>query len=297
VIAAYCAYNQALALRRRDGSLLKTAVPVVILNLALPLIYFGTIAYPATSAAGPYSVTGLRFVHGNFEYYKTLIAPTTPLKVAYAAIVVAALLGALAAVRRRDFFPIAVLGSAVATGIPSLVQGQQRYVYYLAMPLLLLFSALIAGARPVLAGTAPRLRQIRAVSLVALAVALILIFAQGADVRSYFISTPYGGSLAAFRSQVAELTAPDSAICTTLNMAQDQQQLLEAELSGPDGFLVPPVSAATVAFVSPGEACPPGFNAAITVNIDPRLDWVASPTPPAPVVHKRVPSRRQSKRH
>ena len=156
--------------------------------------------------------------------------------------------------RRGDLLPLAVLAAAGATALPALVQGLQRDVHYLAMPLTLLFSALAASTRPLLRDTS---RRANGAVLLAAGIALLLTFGQGSGERSYFVDTPYGHDLAAFRSEVAAVTPPGGAICAKLRQLDAAQQaFLIAAMSGPDGFLVPPINAGQVYFESDALRCP-----------------------------------------
>jgi len=278
-IAAYCAFHQFAHGRRLGAPKIRAAVAVCFWNLVLPIIYFETVAYPATTSKTQYARNGLRYIHENLSFYKSQLAPTAALTVAYAAVMIVALAGAIVAIRRRDWFPIAVLSAAGATALPALVQSQQRAVFYMAMPLLLTFSALAAGLRPVLLGQTARLAWPRVTLFLGTAVALLLIFAQGAEVRAYFVRTPFGDAygLATFRSQVAALTPEGGAICAQLSLDAPHEALFVAAMSGQDGFLVPPISAAQAFLVPAGQTCPAGASAAhITVGLDARGDFVAA---------------------
>jgi hypothetical protein len=274
VIAAYCAWHQIRNLQRL-GMKAPTVVAIVgFWNLLLPIIYFATVAYPGTTSNTAYAVNGLRFIHENLRFYKLLLAPTDLLTAVYAAVLVSGVIGAVAALRRRDFFPIAVLGAAGATALPSLVQSQQRDIHYMGMPLLLVFSALAAGAHPVLLGESKRLKG---AILLAAAATLLLVFRQGGDIRASFVQSPYGGSLATFRSEVASLTPEGGAICAILNLNASDQALFVAEMSGENGFRVPPIGAAQALFVAPGKPCPAGAAAVhITVSLNARGNFIAS---------------------
>jgi hypothetical protein len=274
VIAVYCAWHQIRKLGRVGMETPRAVVIVGFWSLLLPVIYFATVAYPATTASQAYARTGLQFVHENLRFYRSALAPTDLLTAVYAALLVGGVMGAIAALRRRDSFPIAVLGAAGATALPALVQGQQRAIHYMAMPLLLVFSALAAGARPVLLGESKRLKGVLLVAAVA---TLLLLFRQGADVRAWFVHTPYGSSLATFRSQVASLTPEGGAICARLDLDASNQALFVAEMSGENGFLVPPISAAQAYLVAGVEACPAnGLASQITVSLNQRGAFVAS---------------------
>ena len=252
----------------------RVAVVVGFWNLLLPVIYFATVAYPGTTSSTAYARNGLQFVHANLRFYRSVLAPSVLLTVVYAALLLGGTIGALAGMRRRDFFPIAVLGAAAATALPALVQSQQRDIHYMAMPLLLVFSALAAGARPVLLGESKRLKG---AALLAAVAALLLLFRQGADVRAWSVQTPYGSRLATFRSEVASLTPEGGAICARLNLDASHQALFIAEMSGENGFLVPPIGAAQAYLVAGVKPCPANALAAhITVSLNARGDFVAS---------------------
>ncbi len=275
VIACYCAWHQIARLRQLGVTPTKAVAGVSFWSVVLPLVYFFAVAYPATKSNAAYSTTGLRFVHANLRYYRSLLAPTTALTIAYFALLIGALVGGgLAARRRADYLPLALLGASGATALPALVQSQQRDIHYVAMPLLLAFSAAAAVLFPVLRNWST---PIRSAVLAVAVVTLALIFRQGADIRAYFVSTPYGNSLAMFRSQVAELTPPATIVCAQLNLDASHQALLEAEMSGANGFVVPPINAARAVFVTGAQRCPVGpLISPITIGLNPHGDFVAS---------------------
>ncbi len=274
-LAGYCAFHQVLQLRRFGVTTARASVAVGFWNLLVPVVYFAAIAYPATTASRVYATNGLRFVHQNFDFYKAALAPTSLLAAVYIAVLLLGAAGALAAVVRRDWFPMAVFAAAGATALPALVQSQQREIHYLAMPLLLVFSALAAGAGTLLLGRSKLLWLRGALFLAALAT-LVLLFRQGSDVRAYFVQSPYGGRLAAFRSEVASRTPEGSVICAKMNLDAQHQALLVAEMSGESGFLVPPISAAQAFLIASGEPCPAsGVVADIVVGLNGRGDFVA----------------------
>jgi hypothetical protein len=274
IIAVYCAWRQISKLRGFGVKTPMVAVIVGFWNLLLPVIYFATVAYPGTTSNKAYAKTGLRFVHENLRFYRLALAPTDLLTAIYAALLVGAAVGAVAALRRRNYFPIAALGAAGATALPALLQGQQRDIHYMAMSLLLLFSALAAGARPVVLSES---RRLKGAMLVAAGVTLLLVFQQGADVRAFFTQSPYGGSLANFRSEVASLTPEGGAICARLGLDASSQALFIAEMSGENGFLVPPISASQAYLVAGTTPCPAnGVAGHITVSLNARGDFVAS---------------------
>jgi hypothetical protein len=277
VIAAYCAFHQIRKIRELGFNGIRAGVSVGAWSLLLPVVYFLAIAYPATTASAPYAKNGFQFVGQNLHYYRELLAPTSILLVLYAVISVLGIIGGIAAIRRRDWFPIAVLGAAGATAIPALVQGQQRDIHYAAMPLLLTFSALAAGARPVLISRSKRLIRMRNGFVLIIAFALIFIFRQGTGVRSFFIQTPYGGRLTTFRSEVASLTPEGAAICANLELSTQNQALLTAEMSGENGFLIPPINAAQVFLLPEGQPCPAPTSAThITIKMNPQGAFIAS---------------------
>lgn len=275
VIAVYCAWYQIGKLRRLGMASSTAACIVVFWNLLLPVLYFVAVGYPGTTASQPYAVNSLRFVYDNLRFYRLTLAPSDLLTAVYAALLAGAIVGALAAVRRsRDFFPIAVLGAAGATAVPALVQSQQRDIHYMAMPLLLLFSALAAGFYPILVDKSRRWTD---VGLFAAMATLVLLFMQGAELRSYFVRSPYGSSLMTFRSEVASLTPEGGRVCVKMNLAPSQQTLLIAEMSGENGFLVPPIGAAQAYLVPRAELCPAaGPVTNVTVSLNARGDFVAS---------------------
>lgn len=277
IIAAYCTYHQLLKIRRFNVSAAGAGIAIGFWNLLIPVIYFVGVAYPATTSSPVYETNGLQFIHQNLHFYRQSLAPTSVLLAAYVVVVTLGVAGAVLAIRRRDWFPIAVLGAAGATVIPALVQAQQRDVHYVAMPLLLMFSAAAAGVGSALLGQSKQLMRLQAGLVLAGAVMLLLVFQQGADVRNFFTQTPVGGNLAAFRSQVASLTPAGSLICAQLNLNTQQEDLLIAEMSGANGFLIPPISAAQAYLVPSGKACPaPSPAVHITVSLNARGNFVAA---------------------
>ncbi len=274
VIAFYCACCQIDVQRRLGMRTWRSSVVVGFWNLALPIVFFVTVVYPARTAKMEYAKPGLQFVHENFNFYKAELAPTDLLMAIYAAVLVGAVIGALAAIRRRYYFPVAVLGAAVATVLPVLVQSQHREVHYMAMPLLLVISAMVAGAQPVLRG---KLNLLKGAMAIAAIVALLAIFRQGSGLRSYFVQSPYGGNLTTFRSEVASLTSEGQTICANLDLAPSQEALFTAEMSGENGFHVPPINAGQVYFVARTGVCPATGQAAhLVVSEDQRGNFVAS---------------------
>lgn len=275
VLAAYCTWHQARRLRSFGMATPRAAAMVGFWNLLLPVLYFVAVGYPGTTASEPYSVTGLRFVEGNLRFYRSVLAPTDLLTATYLALLVGALIGAFVAVRRRsDLFPMAILGTVAATAVPALIQSQQRDIHYMAMPLLLLFSALLAGTSPMLLNAS---KSVKGTVLAAAVVSMLLIFRQGGELRAYFVRSPYGSTLLAFRSQVASLTPEGGAICVRMNLDAPQQTLLIAEMSGESGFLAPPISASQVYLVAAGEHCPAvGAAVQVAVSLDARGDFAAS---------------------
>lgn len=279
VIALYCSVHQALKLRGLGLTLTRACSTVASWNLGLPIVYFAVISYPATTSKPQYAANGLQYIHQNLRFYRAQLAPTTALTVTYFAILIGALVGGILAARRRDWFPLALLAAAGATSLPALMQSQQRGIFYFAMPLLLTFSSLAVSVRPLLREDARRPQLVRLALYMAATASLLLLFAQGAEVRSYFLRTPFGGSLAVFRSQVASLTPEGGALCAKLNLNTQQQAIFVAEMSGPDGFLIPPVSAGQAFLVAPGQRCPAqgATTSNITVGIDDRNNFVATP--------------------
>jgi len=276
VIAFYCAWHQICKFRHLGMTTPAACVIAGFWSLLLPIIYFVAVGYPGTTASSPYAKTGLQFVHDDLRFYRMILAPTDLLTGLYAALLLGGAVVAFAAVRRRDFFPIAVLGAAGATALPALVQSQQRYVNYMAMPLLLVFSALASGVRPMLVAERES-KRLKNTVLLAAAVTLLLLFRQGEELRAYFVRTPYGSSLATFRSEVASLTPEGGIICAALDLDAPQEALFIAEISGENGFRVPPISAGLTYLVSGAKPCPAGGPAThITVSQDARGDFVAS---------------------
>jgi hypothetical protein len=277
-IAAYCAFHQIGKVRRLGVRKTRASLMIGSWNLLLPIIYFAAVAYPATTYKTEYAHSSLHFIHQNLRFYRAQLAPTSVLVAVYISVIVAAIVGAISAVRRSDWFPLAVVAAAGATAVPALVQSQQRFIFYLAMPMLLTFSGLAASLRPVMLGESRRSVPVRGGVFLGAAVTLLLLFGQGADVRSYFVRTPFGGSLATFRSQIASLTPAGGVICARLNLDPAQQALFVAEMSGTDGFFVPPISAAQAYLVPPNQTCPAQRSAAtnVGVSVDARGDFVAT---------------------
>ncbi|HXQ00882.1 MAG TPA: hypothetical protein VN845_12575 [Solirubrobacteraceae bacterium] len=274
VIAAYCTWHQIARFRHFGVKTPVAALTVGSWSLLLPIAYFVAIGYPGTTSSSPYAMTGLQFLHENIRFYKLLLAPTDLLTAVYVVLLLGGVIGAFAALRRKDYFPIAVLGAAGATALPALVQSQQRFVNYMAMPLLLLLSAFVAGAQPVLRGKSKRAKN---VILVTAVVALLLLFHQGGEIRAYFTSSPYGSNLATFRSQVASFTPEGATICAELDLDASQEALFIAEISGENGFRVPPIDAARAYLVRNAKECPANGPAAhITVRASARDDFVVS---------------------
>ena len=107
--------------------------------------------------------------------------------------------------------------------------------------------------------------------------ALALLFNQGSTERSYFVQSPYGSSLTAFRSEVASLTPENSIVCASFNLAHTYQDAFIAEMSAYRVFLVPPISASQAYLTSIGEPCPAsGPIVRIVVGLNAHGDFVAS---------------------
>jgi hypothetical protein len=277
VIAVYCGFHQVLKLRRLGVETIRATAAVGTWSLLIPILYFVTIAYPATVASSAYTNSGLHFVHGNFDFYKETLAPTDILITAYVGVVILALGCGILGARRRDWFPITLLVAAVATTAPALLQSQQQDIHYVAMPLLLVFSSLMSGMRPVLTDRREQLARLRYPLLLAAAVALALLFNQGSIERSYFVRSPYGSSLMAFRSEVASLTPENSIICASFNLTPQYQEAFIAEMSAYRAFLVPPINAYQAYLTSIGEPCPAsGPIVHIVVGLNAHGDFVAS---------------------
>jgi hypothetical protein len=275
VMGAYCAWAQFLKLRAfgrsRVGDVILSAA-----NVLVPVLWIATVAYPATTALTPYSHPGIQFVVANLAYYQLSLAPTWPLVAIYLGVTAVAFLLALVALRRRDPFPMAVLCAAGLIAASVLIQQQQRAIHYAAMPILLILSAVATGIHSALPARM-HARWMRAPAGVVGVAALIMIFQQGADVRSFFVDTPYGSDLAVFRSQVAALTAPNSVICAQLKMTSDEHNLLTAEMSGARGFTIPPIDAEGVDFTSVNGHCPgSGPSSEIVFSVNDRGEFVAS---------------------
>lgn len=279
VIGAYCAWAQFLKLRTFGRSRIGDAI-LSAGNVLLPVLWIATVAYPATTALAPYSHPGIQFLGADLAYYQLYLAPTWPLVAIYLGVTAVAFFLAVVALRRRDFFTMAVLCAAGLITASVLIQQQQRALHYAAMPILLTFSAVAAGVR---SGLPARMHAnwVRAPACVLGFAALIMIFQQGADVRSFFVDTPYGSGLATFRSQVAALTPPNSVICAQLNMSAGEHGLLTTEMSGARGFTIPPIDAEGVDFTPVNGHCPgAGRSSDIVVSVNERGDFVASRPPP-----------------
>jgi hypothetical protein len=274
IIAVYFTWRQIGKLRSL-GMRMSSGVAIVgFWNLFLPIIYFVTVAYPGTTAHQGYTVTGLRFVHENLRFYRLSLAPTNLLTAMYAVLLASGIIGAVLMMRRRDAFPMVVLSAAAATALPALIQSQQRYIHYMAMPLLLFFSALVTGMRPALLGKSGLLKGLVAIGAVT---AIVLVFRQGENVRAYFVQTPYGSILTEFRSQVSRLTPEGGGVCVNLNLDASHQAFFIAAMSGENGFLVPPINAAHAYLVKNVSQCPANDLATrITVGLNAHGDFVAS---------------------
>ena len=277
-IAAYCTLHQVVRLTTLGMARRRAIVATSTWNLALPVIYFATVGYPATTSSSTYAESGLKYIHGNYDYYKYLLAPTGILVALYLLAVALAVAAAIIGIRRRDLFPTAVLIAAAGTAVPAFLQGQQRDIHYLAMPLLLLFSTIAAGALPGSLIKPTQVARVRGALLGIAFVALVLIFRQGAEIRSFFVNTPYGAQLAGFRSQVAALTPAGGVMCARLALDPQHQALLVAEMSGAAGFVVPPIDAGQVFMFPAGQRCPaPGPASTVTISLNSRSEFVAGP--------------------
>lgn len=276
-IAAYCAFHQFKRLTTLDLSARRAAIFTGLWSIALPIAYFAAIGYPATKSSSAYAATGLSYVRTNFDFYRSVLAPSAALVVMYVALIVAGVVGGILAMRRREWFAIAVLLAAGATAVPALVQGQQREIHYMAMPLLLLLSSLGASAHELrLVAPAPRRRVDAGLGLAA-GLTLILVFLHASDLRSAWISEPYGSDLATFRSQVAQLAPAGGVICARMAMTATQETAFIDQMENTDGFYVPPIDAGAVFLLTGSQACPaPAPNARLTIAINPRGNWVAT---------------------
>lgn len=273
VIAVYCAIWQFRKLQRLGVEATMAAPTVGIWNLVLPIVYFLAVGYPGATASSPYAKTGIQFVRENLHFYRMALAPTAILISLYIALALVGLIGALVAVCRRNFFPVTIFVAAGAMTLPALIQSQQRYVNYMAMPLFLFFSAIASGWTPALRGESKRLAY---AMICGALMALVLLFHQGGELRAYFTRTPYGSNLATFRSEVASLTPEGDIICATLNLDAQQESLFIAEISGENGFRVPPIGAEHALLLSKGTPCPANeAMTRITVSVNSRGDFVA----------------------
>lgn len=253
-MAAYCVWQQTLRLHGFGVTRRRAAITTGTSSLALPTIYFVFVGDPATKSNPAYANTGLAFVHENLDYYKSVLAPTDLLLAIYAAIVLVVVVGGIMAMARTDLLPLVLLIAAGTTAIPALVQSEQRDIHYAAMPLLLLFSAL-ALALPSVRRVGGVIRSGRLITTLGAIAALVLIYLQGAGVRSYFVQTPYGSNLTSFRSEVAALTSEGADLCVRLTMTPAQRAYFTASIAGEFGFLVPPISAGKAEFVTARDRC------------------------------------------
>ncbi len=276
VIAVYCAAHQVLKMRQFGVATARLVGAVGFWSLLVPALYFATVAYPSTTANSAYATNGLQFISQNLKFYRAALAPTSLLLAVYIVVLLAGLAGGVfSALRRKDWFPLAILAAAGSTALPALVQGQQRDIHYMAMPLLFVFSAFASGVRPVMLHDYKHLVRIRYALFVAAIVTLFLVFRQGAVFRSYFVQTPYGAAygLEKFRSEVASLTPENATICAKLDLDSGHQALFIAAMSGEDGFAVPPISAGRTYLIPVGQACPTGTE--ITVSLGSRGNFEA----------------------
>jgi hypothetical protein len=277
-IGAYCAWMQFRRLRVLGLSRL-TAAGAFFGNVLLPVLWVAAVAYPATTALAVYAHPGIRYFGADLAYYRLAVAPTWPLAAMYIGVIVVGFVFAVVSLRRRDYFPMAVLCAAGAVAAPVLIQEQQRALNYVAMPILLAFSALAAGVHSGLP-TGRYINWARTPAYLVGLVALILIFQQGADVRSFFVDQPYGSSLAVFRAQVAALSPPNSIICAQLNLDSGARSLFLLAISGARGFTISPIGAAGVYFTAVDGACPAvGPSSHIIVSVNERGDFVATRAP------------------
>jgi hypothetical protein len=297
VLATWLLVGQLATVRRHGGAVARCAA-LAAWSLAVPLAYFVLIAYPATTSSSAYSQHGLSFISSNFAFYRRAYAPHLALSLLYLGLIALCLAGAWRGARHRRWFPLVALLSAVAMLVPALVQGQQREVNYVAVSVLVLVSGAVAGLRE-LAGAVPLRRRRFAIpaACAAGALALVLLIDGSASQRSYFLHTPYGRSLAAFRAGAAHLVPSGAALCSELDLDEPTLERFVAELSGPRGFQVPPVRARSVAFVSRGEPCPAADSSAIAVRQNPGGSFTATACPRRePIISPAVPLQPRSRR-
>lgn len=268
-------------------------------NLLVPLLYFFLVALPSTTSFAPYSHSSLSRLGPNLSYYRAEFAPTFALQLMYVVIIAIALAGAAISARRRRWFGTVTIATAAAVAVPALVQGQQRALNYVAMTLLLLFTAATIGTSSLgvelanwRAKAAGR-EGVRAASPIVAIVAIVTIlamFAHEANVQHYFESTPYGGALKRTRSQVARLVPARARLCVRMDLDPAAQTLLIAEMNGANGFRVPPIDAVSVALTPAGLGCP-SATASVTIAQDAAGNFVASSRPAGrAVASARVPT-------
>lgn len=233
-------------------------VGMVAAHIGVPSAYFLLVAFPRTTSRSSYSAFGLSEIPGNVAYYVDRLAPTWWSLAAYAGIFVAAAAVVVVQLLRRDLFPAALLISAAGVTVPVLMQGQQRADHYLAVPALLVLSALAAGTRPRDARAAwLERRWVRVVGILASSLALFALFDGSSAVRGWWTSTPLGAQIAAARDEIAQGTASGAALCVELDMDEASKPVFVAGMGGAGGLQLDPVLAGSVEYVDVGE-CPVG---------------------------------------
>lgn len=229
-------------------------------QVGIPSLYFLLIAYPRTTSRSSYSTFGLGEVRGNVAFYIGRLAPMWWERWTYVALVVAATLLALRCVK-RDLLPIALVTGAFGIALPVFMQGQQRADHYLAIPALLLFSA-IAVALP----GSPKLRPTQvpgwaeALGLIAASFAIVAIFAGSGAVRSWWVATPLGSQIAQLRQEIAAQTVPGESVCLRIDMDSAEAAVFKAGIAGGAALRLPPVEAGHVTF-DEGSCCADGSRA------------------------------------
>lgn len=232
----------------------KVAALITLLAQAgIPSMYFVLVAYPRTTSRSSYSTFGFGEIRGNVQFYMDRLAPTWWGLAVAVSIVLAA--GVLTIVRARvDVFPLTLMISAAAIAGPVFMQGQQRADHYLAVPVLLVLSALAAavGAR----GTRGAWAQspvVRVAGVSAALLSLFVLFDSSSGVRAWWTTTPLGSQLSEARDRVAEETSAGDPLCVELEMSDAASSAFLAGIGGEAGLQLPPVLAGTATYVGPGE--------------------------------------------
>lgn len=234
---------------------LLTGVASVVLSVGYALV----VAVPQTRSASAYSNTGLGFVRSSVRFYWDNATRSSTARYFVVATVVAAVaLSAEALVRRRDGFSAACTVAAGAISWLLLLQGTQRAVHYLAVPLLLLMTAVGYGFSTAGGGSRLGAPIVGVVGLLLATIGLVTLTTGSSSLRQYFITTPYGSELAAVRTDLSRLVGPGAVLCAEVRTSSVDNASFIAGLAGPAGFQVPPVSAVSTQFVDNLTACPGG---------------------------------------